>query len=65
MSFAFGDSTTVSSLSFSLTEFFGTFDPLALPADSSFWALPLKAEILKGLGFPRWRSSPTLWKQVF
>ena len=54
-----------SSLSFSLTEFFGTFDPLTLPADSSFWALPLKAEILKDLRFvARMQGAPTLWKNV-
>lgn len=55
----------VSSLSFSLTEFFGTFDPFTLPADSPFWALPLKAEILKDLSFvPRMQEAPTLWKKV-
>ena len=65
MSFAFGDSVMGSSLSFSLTEFFGTFDPLTLPADSSFWALPLKAEILKDLRFvAQMQGAPTLWKNV-
>lgn len=54
-----------SSLPFSLIELFGSFDPLALPADSSFWALPLKADILRGLSFSRLQDAPTLWKQVF
>lgn len=57
----FGDFDLTPPFSSTLTEVLRTFNPLSLLIESSFWSLPLKAVIVKGVNLdPQMWGGPTL-----